>query len=747
MLTVPEAIVRWIPLVIPAVLLAGCATFKELEPEPEVFPSERGYIELSDDGDSFELENGNKYFIRFPHPVEVNTALVLATPEKPFLHAYLTDKFDDGEGPVNPLQDEATASDSLFVYFINPGVPTYFWVIDSVDHDLILKLRYRYMPQWRYSFESKYSGFKEVLANNTADRSTFNAIDANYDTDQINTDKEIADLNKKTAAISAISNDLADLERVFPPNTVASNDTAYGQYLALKEDVDKELQYQEDYAAVLGLFGTEKKTRGNTAAFIEAAPSMSGVVSRKQRLTPGVNQKISKTLSGRLAEVEPYLDNLLRSKKDIRRISPDPSLDAVTDLYAASDQPMPKKTQSMIRFINRFNVEVDGLRASDSTFAAVKSQYLSQKDTATVNYSTLASKAAGVRAAVPESQASRIEQTSRYECAMLLSKANTTAVNRATDLEKSFRTGVTTQNHIRGGNWAFAEEEVRHLHQTPSLSGSSDVQSIRSSVVVDLEEEIFEGVKRTSSQRIDTFIAQHQLAINDVPALYADSAFMPVHELSFSSGGQKELTRKRSEVQTYLDQIKHVRFPESSIKGIYAEFTQAPNDSGVEKARAIVEHGKFYKGTDKQVQGLIVECDVQAAKWIVKPKEYRRLFALPVSSNPQGTNEYMFRIQLQIPSEAQFPVFDINLKLPKEVAEKAGREQWFESITINKVPLKNEGRFRITSPTAANDYETLITPVQMDKGGKNILEVRFNYPGFRVFEVSAMAQVPIIRKN
>ncbi|MDH3252875.1 MAG: hypothetical protein OEM41_08790, partial [Ignavibacteria bacterium] len=59
----------------------------------------------------------------------------------------------------------------------------------------------------------------------------------------------------------------------------------------------------------------------------------------------------------------------------------------------------------------------------------------------------------------------------------------------------------------------------------------------------------------------------------------------------------------------------------------------------------------------------------------------------------------------------------------------------------------NEGRFRITSPTADNNYESQVTPVQMDKDGNNILEVRFSYPGFRVFEVSAMAQVPIIRKN
>jgi hypothetical protein len=35
----------------------------------------------------------------------------------------------------------------------------------------------------------------------------------------------------------------------------------------------------------------------------------------------------------------------------------------------------------------------------------------------------------------------------------------------------------------------------------------------------------------------------------------------------------------------------------------------------------------------------------------------------------------------------------------------------------------------------------------MDKAGRNILEIRFKYAGFRVFEISAMAQVPIIRKN
>jgi hypothetical protein len=160
-----------------------------------------------------------------------------------------------------------------------------------------------------------------------------------------------------------------------------------------------------------------------------------------------------------------------------------------------------------------------------------------------------------------------------------------------------------------------------------------------------------------------------------------------------------------------------------------------------------VTHAKYYRGKDPQVTQLGAEFDVEVPKLITRPKDYRRVFALPVTDNRQGSNEYLIRLQLQIPSEAQFPVYDITVKLPEQVARNARTAQWYESITINRTPIKNEGRFRITAPTADNNYESLITPVQMDRAGRNILEIRFRHPSFRVFEVSAMAQVPIIRKN
>jgi hypothetical protein len=61
--------------------------------------------------------------------------------------------------------------------------------------------------------------------------------------------------------------------------------------------------------------------------------------------------------------------------------------------------------------------------------------------------------------------------------------------------------------------------------------------------------------------------------------------------------------------------------------------------------------------------------------------------------------------------------------------------------------LKNEGRFSITAPSAANDYECQVTPVQMNKDGNNILEVVFTANGFKVIPVSIMVQKPIIKKN
>lgn len=729
-------------------LLGGCATFKELEPEPEVLPAERGYVELDEDGDNFELDKDGKYFIRFPVPLKDRFYLLLVARTKPALKTYLTTTFDNGEGPVTLIHDQAAADDSIFLYPIDTGVPTYYWVIELVKYDLVLDLRYRYLPQWRYRYESKQAEFQEILANNSVDRSPYLAINAGTDLDGRDLAREVASIEERTIRIKSMKDELLELEGVFPPDIAASTDTTYGQYLAFKNKVDEELSFQDDYAAVLNWFNKEKMTRGNTGLFLESAPYFAGILARQERFPSGVRNKICAILPKRLFETAPYLDDLTRNKRDIGRIEPNASPEVVRELYRSCGQKIPTETESVLRFINRFNTEVDGLQSTNNKFEELKARFSSHRGTLTESFfADLATKAGEIKMMIPEPQASRFERYGNYTCAVTLGIEIQNARNRANDLQMMYQTSGIVAGHISNRMWGSAELRLKELHKTWGITGSSDVSSQRRTIVEQFEEGIFTAVRTASEERINAFIKAHEIAIDDVAELYVDSAFLPVHQLSFSSLGWNELVRKRNQIQSYLDQIKYNQFPETSIKSIYSEFTRNMRDRGVEKARAIVEHGKFYKGSDQQVQGLITECDVQAAKWIVRPAEYRKLFALPITDNKQGVNEYMFRIRLQIPSEAEFPVFDVNLKLPQEIAEKALQEQWFESITINKNPIKNEGRFRVTSPTAANNYEALITPVQMDKGGRNILEVRFKYPGFRVFEVSAMAQVPIIRKN
>ncbi len=46
---------KWI-IYFASLLLAGCAAYKELQPEPKISFIEDGYIELQDDDEDFELK-------------------------------------------------------------------------------------------------------------------------------------------------------------------------------------------------------------------------------------------------------------------------------------------------------------------------------------------------------------------------------------------------------------------------------------------------------------------------------------------------------------------------------------------------------------------------------------------------------------------------------------------------------------------------------------------------------------------
>jgi hypothetical protein len=730
------------------VFLAGCAAYKELTPKPELTPAERGYIELKNGDESFTLEKDTKYFIKFPAPASNDFLLVLRLNNKPIISSHLTSVFDDGDSPSMWIHDEAVGSDTTSVYAIDTRVLTFFWVIDDVRADTRLTMHYRYAPRWRYTFENRYVALQQTLRENVLDRTTYESIGPGSTFEGFNFSKERNAIDARTSNLAGARDELVKIGALFPANIISQKDTAYQQYSVLKASVDDELRFQENYAATLGFFEREQASRGNTAAFLESAPLFAEFLGHPERYRPAVVERAKEVILSRLPEIPSYYDNQLRSKDDVKGIVLRPSLDPVKRLHSASGQPLPAELGSLEGFVGRFNVEAAALQTANGRLAdAEKVLQNNPAWTSEALYTGLITRTDEANAALVESQLSRFERQRTYPCVakMALEIAATRA--KATALRGTYSRAREIAGRVTASAWPEAEAQLRDLSSASELNAIPAVKAQKDEIVNHIESELFSRVKNETELRVDAFITKNELSVDNVPGMYQDAVFRPVYLLTFSASGPATVQQRNKQIADYLIQAMHVRFPERAVKALYRDFVRNIANQGAEKARAIADHGKEYQGTDKDVKAYISECDPTVAKWIVRPKEYRKVFALPSTTNRQGTNEYLVRLRLNIPSEAQFPVFDVTLKLPPEVASKAGSEQWYQEITINKKPIKNEGRFRITAPKPDNNYESLITPVQMDKEGNNILEIRFKYPGYRAFEVSAMAQVPIIRKN
>ena len=52
-----------------------------------------------------------------------------------------------------------------------------------------------------------------------------------------------------------------------------------------------------------------------------------------------------------------------------------------------------------------------------------------------------------------------------------------------------------------------------------------------------------------------------------------------------------------------------------------------------------------------------------------------------------------FRFNVNVKTDAQFPVYDLNIKLPKEVTQNAATTQWYESITLQQKRAEERGTF------------------------------------------------------
>ncbi len=778
----------------------ACAPYKQLKPDPELLPREQGYIELKKGKNDFELKKDNQYFIEFPSPPEKNFFLVLTYPAKKSLETSLTTKLEKKTSPGKPVEEaESPAPDSMSVYPVSPEDSVYYWLINRVKEDVVLSMQYRYVPQWRFRFENKHAEFKETLATNKVDRSVYKSIGETFHFNGFNFQVTIDTITNHLGALKKVHEQLLSIESIFPRSILNSEDEAYQNYLTLKSGLEEEMAFQDNYLAVLAFFQDESNNRGNTVALLESVGDYIEYFSRRENLPENVVSESQLILKNRLREVVPHYEQKMRGKQTADPLDPEKdhytAFMAVDSLYEAAGIEPPRDYKDLARFVKAFQTKSTSLndirREMIEDYKSIQAMETPQDD----YFTSLKQRTRALTDSIPTPIGDAYAPYSSYACAVDLNDRIAKLMARGEKLSREYAEaasvlpqinalarradfkgmlGVLSQyrhidflmekyqrldsmsieqqssrirDDLLSRSWASAEQGLFALHNDRTFIHPEKIMPRKTMVVRDLEDSLYLMVDRVTRSRVDAFLEENVGTLENIDSLYESEVFLPVHDITFSSGSKNELIQRKDDLVAHLAKLKENEFPKKAIKLMFDEFLKNPQDNGVARARAIVAHGDHYKGEDEKTERIVAEVDPNTAKWIVTAKNYRRVFALPVTDRKNGTNRYFVRFRIKVPTEAKFPVYDVNIKLSKAIAGNAGTNQWFESITINGEPIKNEGRYTITAPTAGNDYECQITPVRMRADKSNQLDIAFDHPSFGVHPLSVMVQKPIIKKN
>lgn len=781
-------------------LVWGCAPYKQLNPKPELTPEERGFIKITDNKNEFVVKQGKMYYMEFPAPPQDNFYLVISMEGRRNLGAFLTKSYEKniiGE----KIKDETIDPEKMSVYAIHKSTGNYYWMIDRVDRvEMKLKLYYRYTPQWRFKFENKYENYKKTVKDNVTSREIYRTLGTSYHFQGFGFKNIIEQIKKRSENLNGVQKELLDIESIFPPDIKNSKDRAYLNYVSLKEKVEDEIKFQSDYLAVLNFFYHEDAAKGNTADLLNKMDEFIKFFSEKSRFPAPIVTEAKTVIGPRLKEILPFYKQLISGKEDAAPFDPDlyrlGPLEKTGKLHEVSGIPAPRVYQDLTAFVKQFNEKA---AAADSiakqTDAAVQSVQSLADMPSDVFFRDVRILISGLLGKIPATIGDEAGEYKGYKSTTALNEKIQGLGVKLSDLTEKYRTaeilvpklnehkarrdysgligllkqylhldflvdkyrkadslsiveqtrGINTA--ITAANWWDTERKLKALYSDRNFLDPEKTKPVQLRVVKNWEDSLKYRINTISRSRVLKFLEENIDSLHNVDSMYMDSVFFPVHEMTFTVGSPSELERNNQELRAYLQNIKEFEFPAKAITRLYDEFMKNPNDNGVLKARAIVAHGKQYKGDDDKIRRRLAECDPWTPKWIVKPKQYRRVFALPVTDSKTGQNRYVVRMKIKIPSEAKFPVYDVNIKLPKTVARNAAAKQWYEKILMNGKKLKNEGRFTISAPTASNGYECQITPVRMRKDKSNTLEIYFNHKSFKVLPISVMVQKPIIKKN
>ncbi len=793
--------IRVLSSLILTLYLTNCAVYKQLTPEP--LPSnqeQQGYTELKKGKNPFKVKEGKQLFINFPAPSDQNYYLVLKIPDKGKLTTSFTAEMGKKNLPGARIKDETHDPQNLSLYAINKGTAGYYWLIDSASSDVMLQLDYRYVPQWRYKFENKHTQYKAILNNNIVERNTYQGIGQGADMDKFIYKPAIDSITRHYASLKAVYDELLAIESIFPSSIINSQDKAYQDYLQLKRSLEDEINFQQNYLATLGFMDIELKTRGNPGQFLNYIDSFNNFFSKKGKLAVNVVKECQRLLTGRLHELVGYYDQRLSGKADIEPFEPElyriPEFKKLNSLYDTAAVTRPQFFIVQDKFVRGFDEKSIALLAAKNIFRKVTTTISAEGpmpsngffdeamkhlkdlkpsipapfDATFDKYMDFASAVAINKdlamfnaelkklfmdyrlAGEVVGEVNALKEQKDYSAMLGILKEHkqlSFLVNKYKDLDKMSVEEQSKQisESLQKYSWREAENNLTKLHRDENFLDIDKILPLKKERVLNLEDSLYIKVDNVTRYRVSKFSEEKAGVLENVDSLYNDSVFFPAHDIKFSSGNKNDLIQRKEALIVHLAKLKEFEFPAKAIDLSYKNFLRDPVKDGVLKARAVVTHGKHYKGEDKKIIRMVAECNPWEAKWIVEPTKYRRVFAIPVTTKKHSENTYLCRLNIRIPTEAKFPVYDVNIKLPKEVAEGADQKQWYEKITLNKELLKNEGRFTISAPNSGNNYECQITPVRMNADKSNVLEIYFKHNSFKAFPVSVMAQKPLIKKN
>lgn len=782
-------------------VITSCAPYKVLEPKPPLSGNEGTYIPLRKGDDDFELKAGKKYYIEFPTPPENNFYVILNVPAKKKIKSFMTTSLVDGKKPGTPIKDESPFPDTQYVYPVTPAGGLHYWIIDNVPADVTIAVRYRYAPRWRFKFETRYASLKKTFTANKVDRGAYNAIAPGYNLESMDFALALDTIGKHTENLQKVVDELLAIEKLFPAKLLNSRDPAYKNYTELKKGLEEEIAFQNKFCMVLDVFYKEQQTRKNPLEFVNRVDDFITFFNKKADLTPGIVEVGQGLMKRRLAEVGPFYEQRLGSKTDGKPFAADrfayDNYAKLPQLYTGAGIPQPKPLGPQMRFMGDFQRRALMVQAKRDTLAAIEKDFAKVPQLPADNaLDALAKRVEAMGSSVPNPIDEAHGKYQGFACSQKLNELIGALKNDVDKLVEGYRVAkpllpqlnafrVQRQYNMMLGSliqtpqvaflypkyevldtmsmneqarliredlskgiWYKSESGLRDLHADQNYLDAKSMV-LKDKIVHDLEDTLYIRVERVTRARVMKFLKEKVEQLTDIDSLYEDSAFLPVHEITFSTGSRGELLKRKEQLVADLARMKEYEFPQKAVELLYKKFLESPSDSGVYRARACVAHGKHYQGDDQKTKIRIAECDPTLAKWITKPKKYRRVFALPITTNEKSghKNQYMVRINVRVKTDAKFPVYDVNVKLPKWLGKTASEEQWYDVMKLNRKVLKNEGRFTIGAPTAKNNYECQITPVQMDKDGNNIFEIRFTTRAFVPIPISMMVQPPIIKKN